>query len=125
MVDEIEVSALTAPHLDRDDIFGRAVELLDRKGLDDRGDLTHGERDDDVNVMGHARLAVDDSGGAARHHVRDADAFEPRDERLERARWRHAGRSFARARSPAHRSNPGEARAHAPRATAGRTSTAG
>src|SRR5689334_3172720 len=125
VVDEIEVAALTAPYFDRDDILRRTVKLLDRKGFDDRRNVAHRERNDDVDVMGHAWLAIRNPGGASGDHVGNPEPFEPRDKRLDETRLQHAGRSFARARPLESRSSRGGARARGPRAIAARTSTAG
>jgi len=61
---------------------------------------------------------------APRDEVRDAEALEPDDERLEQARWQHAGRSSGRGRRPERGSSPDAGRARAPHVDGGPSSRA-
>src|ERR1044071_882685 len=120
MVDQIAMTALSASHLDRQDILGRAIELVERERVDEALDIAGGERDHDIHIVGQARLAIEDPRHAACHEVRDAEAFESDDEWLELARFPHAGRSFGRARRSRPRSTSGGGGALALRAAARR-----
>ncbi|HEX8113481.1 MAG TPA: hypothetical protein VF516_37380 [Kofleriaceae bacterium] len=40
MVDQIAMTALSASHLDREDILGRAIELVERERMDEALDIS-------------------------------------------------------------------------------------
>ena len=86
MADQICVSALTATHLDRQHILRRTVELLEGKRADEPRNIRHRERDDDVDIVRHARLAVHDPRCTAGHHVWQPEPLETAHERCDETR---------------------------------------